>query len=147
MISRIYGASPLHLAGHLALFAIAAYALGQVLDARGAVNFAVWFVGAILLHDLVLLPAYSGVDRAVQRAAPRAVNFVRAPAAVSAVLLLAYFPLILGRADPSFENVAGYSPQGYALRWLVVSGALFLVSGCAYLIARRRPEASPRSGP
>lgn len=146
-MARVYGASPLHLAGHLALFAVAAYALGQALDARGAASFATWFVAAILLHDLVLLPAYSAVDRVVQRAAPRAVNFVRAPAVVSAVLLLAYFPLVLGRADPSFERVAGYSPQGYALRWLVVTGALFLVSACAYLIARRRPGASPKSGP
>ena len=40
MIRRLYGASPLHLAGHLALFAVAAYALGQALDARAAANFA-----------------------------------------------------------------------------------------------------------
>jgi hypothetical protein len=147
VIRRVYGASPLHLAGHLALFVVAAYALGQALDVRAAANFALWFCAAIVLHDLVLLPAYSAVDRSLQRAAPRAVNFVRFPAAISAVLLLAYFPLVLGRADANFMRAAGYTPSGYLGRWLAVTVALFALSGVACLIASRRPAASRRSGP
>jgi hypothetical protein len=63
MFTRRYGASPLHLLGHIAAFTICAYALAQIVSGGAAVNFAVWFAGAALLHDLVFLPLYSLLDR------------------------------------------------------------------------------------
>src|SRR6516164_4143086 len=58
-----YGAGPLHLLAHLAGLAIAAYALAQLLGENNWVNFLAWFIGAALLHDLVLLPIYTALDR------------------------------------------------------------------------------------
>ena len=53
-----YGASPVHLLAHLALLPLVAWALLTVLDFRAASNVVLWLVGAVILHDLVLLPAY-----------------------------------------------------------------------------------------
>ena len=69
---RRYGASPVHLLAHLALLPLAAWALLTVLDFRAASNVVLWLVGAVILHDLVLLPAYSALDRARRGVACRA---------------------------------------------------------------------------
>ena len=53
-----------HLLAHLIFLPIAAWALLTVLDFRAASNVVLWLVAAVILHDLVLLPLYSGVDRA-----------------------------------------------------------------------------------
>ena len=66
-ISRIthwYGASPLHLLALLASFALAGYAAAQLVPSRPA-GVAVWFAGAVVGHDLVLMPLYSIADRSV----------------------------------------------------------------------------------
>ena len=137
---KAYGASPWHLAGHLALLALTAYVLARLMDARAFANILVWFVGAALLHDFVLAPAYLAVDRVVTRA-PRLVNFVRVPLLVSGLLLLVWFPLILALSSGGFERVAGIPVEGYATRWLGVSAGLFVLSGLAFMgraAARRR---------
>ncbi len=67
-----YGAGPLHLIAAIAAFAIAGFAvlmLFEVQEGPQLLSFAIWFVGAILLHDMVLFPLYSGVDRLVLRGA------------------------------------------------------------------------------
>ena len=137
---KAYGASPAHLVGHLVLLGLAAYVLLRLLDARGFANILVWFVGAALLHDFVLAPSYLAVDRLLTRA-PRVVNFVRIPLLISGLLLLVWFPLILGLSSGGYERVAGIPVEGYAERWLGVSAALFAVSGLALMgrsAARRR---------
>jgi hypothetical protein len=96
------------------------------------------FVGAVLLHDFLLLPAAAGADRAIRTAVPGAINHVRVPAALSALLLLVFFPLICGRSDRTFQGVSGVAPHGYAERWLLVTAGLFAVSAAAYLLWRRR---------
>ena len=53
---RLYGSNPLHLIGHLVVFFIAGFAIVQILAGGAWVNWIAWFVGAALLHDLVLLP-------------------------------------------------------------------------------------------
>ncbi|EFL18948.1 LOW QUALITY PROTEIN: lipoprotein, partial [Streptomyces sp. C] len=61
-----YGASPFHLLLVLASFALACYAGVRLLEGD-PLGVAVWFVGAAILHDLVLLPLYAVADLAVQR--------------------------------------------------------------------------------
>lgn len=61
-----YGASPLHLLLVLASFALAVYA-GIRLLAGDTLGVIIWFVGAAMVHDLILLPLYSVTDRAAQR--------------------------------------------------------------------------------
>jgi Na+/melibiose symporter-like transporter len=134
-----YGASPLHVVLHLALFAAFAWVALQVADAREAQNIVLWFVAAIVLHDLALLPFYSAIDRVGRRAVrgPQ-VNYVRIPAALSAVLLLLFFPPILGRNEDSFARVAGVEPTGYLERWLLVTAGLFAAAAVLYVVRSRR---------
>ena len=61
-----YGASPLHALAHLAAFAVAGFVVLQFLDLRATANVLIWFVAAVVLHDFILLPFYSGLDRAAQ---------------------------------------------------------------------------------
>jgi hypothetical protein len=137
--ARHYAASPLHLVLHVALFAAFAWVALKVTDARGAGNIALWFLAAIVLHDLVLLPFYSALDRVAQRAVPGpGVNHVRIPAALSGLLLLLFFPPIIGRNDGSFARVAGVEPGGYAERWLLVTAVLFALSAVLYAVRGRR---------
>ena len=135
---RLYGAHPLHLLAHAVALPLAAFAILQLAGVRAASNIGLWFVGAVLLHDFLLLPAAAGADRAIRAAAPGAVNHVRVPAALSALLLLVFFPLICGRSDSTFEGVSGVALHGYAERWLLVTALLFSVSAAVYLVRRRR---------
>lgn len=142
MIVRRYGASPLHLLGHLALFALAFWAVSHVLDFRGARDWIVWFVGGALLHDLVFLPAYVVLDRLAGARRPSTwINHVRAPAVVSGVLLLVWLPSITDNAPEGFERVAGHGLTPDALRdWLLVTAAAFAVSAVAYVVRSRRVD-------
>lgn len=129
-----YGASPLHLILHVALFAAFAWVALQLADARAASNVVLWFLAALVLHDLVLLPFYSGIDRAATRlTTPQRINHLRIPAALSALLLLLFFPPICGKNEGSFARVAGTAPEGYAERWLLVTAVLFGGSALLYL--------------
>jgi hypothetical protein len=139
---RRYGSSPIHLLAHLAAFALAGYALLQILDARGARDVVIWFVAAVVLHDVLLLPAYSALDRAAQRITGPAVNYLRVPVILSALLLLAFFPVISGKGEGAFRATSGLAYDGYLERWLLVSGALFAGS-LAWWAIRGRGSARP----
>jgi hypothetical protein len=141
-MSARYGASPWHLAGHLALLALAGWALAQVFGTlQAAGNVVAWLVGAVVAHDLLLLPAYSGLDRIVARVGRRAVNHLRVPLGLSLLLGLVYFPVISGDGAAAFHNASGLRYAGYAGRWLLVSAALFGLSGLVF-VARRRAVAN-----
>lgn len=121
---RLYGTTPLHLLAHGLLFAVFGWVVLQLVDAREAQNIVLWFVLAVVLHDVVLLPLYSALDRLGRRLpAPR--NAVRVPALLSGLLLLLFFPPILGRNEASYARVAGEEPEGHLERWLIVTGVLF----------------------
>jgi hypothetical protein len=150
-LTRRYGSSPLHLIGHLALFAVAAYALDQIFSGGDTEQLLAWFIGFVLLHDLVLVPAYIGADRALQallarvpRSAPRSVplvNHVRVPALISGILLLVYAPLITGVGAHTYFFYSGHHVEGYLRNWLLITLGLFIASGLVYAIrvrARRR---------
>ncbi|HEY8584986.1 MAG TPA: hypothetical protein VIL49_18650 [Capillimicrobium sp.] len=147
LLRRAYGTTPLHLLGHLACFALAGYAVAQLVDTRGALNLLLWLVGALVLHDLVLLPAYSLLDRLAARGAPRgAVNYVRAPAAIAGVLALVWFPTILGKGDGAYARVSGLHFEGYLRNWLLICAALFLASALLYVVRGRRGASRGRAG-
>lgn len=141
---RRYGASPLHLAGLLACFLVAGYAAWRLLGARpGAV--VLWFVGAALLHDLVLAPLYLLLDRIGGRSGrPAWWNHVRFPAAISLLLLLIWFPEITRRSR-GYGITTGLDQSVYLDRWLTVSAALFVLSGLALVVRWVRLRAGRRS--
>ncbi|GAA2985640.1 lipoprotein [Streptomyces fulvorobeus] len=129
VVRRLYGEGPLHLLLTAASFALAGYA-GVRLLAGDAVGVVVWFVGAALVHDLVLVPVYASADRLLCRFAdrrPGLVNFVRVPVLLSGLLLLVWFPLITRQAE-RYEPASGLSPDVFLGNWLLITAALFLVS-------------------
>ncbi|MFD7690218.1 hypothetical protein [Streptomyces sp. NPDC059781] len=131
----------------LCSFVLCAYAGVRLLDGDW-VMVALWFVGAAVVHDLVLLPLYAAADRVLVKGAGRGrrrgwVNYVRVPAALSGLLLLVWFPLISGRVSERYAGVAGLSADGYAVRWLVVTAVLFGGSAVVFAVrgGRGRPSA------
>jgi hypothetical protein len=134
---RLYGASPFHLVAHAAAFGAAGYAFLRILQRGPVENFVIWFVGAALLHDLVLLPLYSFLDLGARlglrgrRVAE--INYLRVPALISGLLLLVYFPLILVEADRNYVRSTGHHPHDYARNWLLITAALFGGSALIYL--------------
>jgi hypothetical protein len=133
---RLYGASPLHLLAHLALLPLAGWAVLQVLDQRTATRIVVWLVAAVVVHDFVVLPLYSGVDRGVRAVTGRAINYVRVPAALSLLMLAVFWGTITERGEGTYSAVSGLSFEGYGMRWLLVSAALFAMSATLYGVRR-----------
>jgi hypothetical protein len=137
---RAYGASPAHLIGHVVAFAAFAWALSQILGGGYVVNYIAWFGGAAVLHDIVLLPIYSLIDRVTRHEGRRAggspfgaaINYVRAPAIISAILLLVYSPVILGYSAKNYRDDTGHALHGYLRNWLLITAGLFLISGLLY---------------
>ena len=136
-LRKHYGDTPLHLLAHLAALALVGFILLQLIDTRAVGNIALWFLGAVILHDFLLLPFYSGIDRLGARIGP-AVNYLKVPLALSALMLLVYFPLILRRSTGNLDGVSGAPHDGYLGRWLLVSAALFVVSAVLYVLRGRR---------
>ncbi|MEU8826583.1 hypothetical protein [Streptomyces sp. NPDC048636] len=141
-----YGESPWHLLLLLCSFALTAYAGVRLLhgDWLGIV---LWIVGAAVLHDLVLLPLYAVADRAVSALLPAPaswINHIRVPAFLSGLLLLVWFPLILGEQTRRYERSTGLSADVFLRRWLLISAALFLASALwlALRLWRDRPGAA-----
>jgi hypothetical protein len=154
-----YRSGPLHLLGMVVTAAVAGYA-GVRLLAANPVGIALWFAGAVVLHDLVLFPAYALADAALRRVARRRrpvppagaravrsmptrvpwLNHVRVPVLLSGLLLLVWFPLVLGLVDGR-PALTGQPEVPYLRRWLLVTAALFAISALAYglrmLSARR----------
>ena len=152
---RVYGESPLHLLGQLVAFAIAAYAFTQIVDVASTDNLSllIWFVAGALLHDLIFVPIYLVLDliarlglqdHALRRV--RVINHVRFPVAISGVMLLTLFPLILGRGEGNFERTAGEQQPDYLARWLLVTAIVFAASAIAYAVRLRLDATRRRAG-
>jgi len=119
-------------AAHLVLAGIVAWALAQMFHVSVApqpLNLALWLALGAVVHDLLLLPAYSAVDAGVRRLPRPLVNHVRFPLAISAVLALVWLPVILDRQPQNHVNALGHPPPDYLGRWLAVTAGLFAVSG------------------
>jgi hypothetical protein len=139
---RRYGAGPLHLLGHLALLAVAAYALSRAFQPRFApepLNLLAWLVGGALVHDLLLLPAYSALDAVATRTiGVRLLNHVRVPFVLSGIVFLVYAPRILDRQPRNYVNALGEPPPDYLARWAALTAVLFTVSLMAYAFRAAR---------
>jgi hypothetical protein len=150
---RHYGASPLHLLAHLVGFAIVAFALDRIFSGGDVKELLLWYLGFVLAHDLVFVPAYTGVDRLFRattarlplptRAGLPVINHVRAPVLISALLLIIYFPLISGRANGWYVELTGHNLTHYLRNWLLITAVLFLGSGLIYAARVVRAWARP----
>ncbi|MEY9995117.1 hypothetical protein ABIE67_007149 [Streptomyces sp. V4I8] len=134
--------SPLQLLLLACSFALTAYAGLRLLDGD-RFGIALWFVGAAVLHDLVLVPLYGAADQALLRGFEAAggrrwVSYVRVPAALSLLLLLVWFPLISGRVADRYAFATGLSADGFPARWLLITAVLFGGSAVVFVLRRRR---------
>jgi len=127
-------------------FALAGYAGVQLLkdDWFGV---ALWFVGAAVLHDLVLVPLYAVADRAVARSLGAAgrrkrTMYVRVPAVLSGLLLLLWFPLISGQRADHYRSATGLPGDDFLARWLLITAVLF--GGSALLLVLRESRSRSR---
>ncbi len=121
---------------YLALLPLCAWALLEVLGGRGAERIALWLVAAVVVHDLIVLPLYSGADRAARAALRGAVNYVRIPAALSLLMLVVFWGTISGAGERAYRATSGETFDGHAERWLLATAALFAGSGLVYLLRR-----------
>ena len=210
-VRRWYGANPLHLLALLAAFALAGYAVRAVIVAGQWRGFAVWFIVAIIAHDLLLFPLYTVADLPLRRLLPRhltrrvtrpvtqpitqpvtpgeasetspapgpqptvispatvetgwdhlsapatpagpvteqvagppLINYVRIPVAFSLLLLVVFFPLILGLSQPQYHRASGLGTGPYLWRWLAITGVMFAASAVTYAWRLRRLAARAR---
>lgn len=146
MFRRHYGAGPLHLIALLASLAIAGAAVVRWFDfaSSNIVRVLIWFGAAAIVHDVVLLPLYSLLDRtATSRLPVDARAYLRVPAIVSAIVLLTFAPEILRLGDSTYNRASGQHQTLYLVRYLIFTGGLFALSGflCAARLAGRRRRA------
>ena len=134
---RWYGASLLHLVVVVGALALAGVAALPLLQDDAAAKIGLWFLGAVLVHDLVLFPLYALADRALPR---RGRNHVRVPALLSGLLLLMFWPVITQHSESSYSFASGLDQDVFLGRWLAITAVLFTVSGLLFLLRRRRPE-------
>lgn len=151
MLNRIrnfYGANPLHLLVLLACFALAGYAALHTLSDGQWPLIMVWFIGAIVAHDLVLFPMYALADRSLgsglralrrpgtttieHRVAP--LNYVRVPALGAGLLFLLFFPGIVRQGADTYLAATGQTQQPFLDRWLLLTAALFTISALVYAL-------------
>ncbi len=140
-----YGAGPGHLLVLTACFAVAGYAAWRAgaADPAAAVRMALWFTGAVVVHDLVLFPLYALGDRALVRTGgrrtgggrrPSPVQHVRVPLALSGLLLLVFLPVITRHSEDAYRTASGLDQQPYLIRWLVLSALLVGASALTYVV-------------
>ncbi|MFI9599613.1 hypothetical protein ACIHCX_06965 [Streptomyces sp. NPDC052043] len=150
--ARWYGSGPLHLLVLIASFAITGYAMVRLFAVR-PLEVAIWFVGAAVLHDLILLPLYSLADqsaravlrhRATRMPQPPWINYLRVPTFLSGVLLLVWFPLIFALSTP-YPAATRLSMDVYLGRWLAITAVLFAASAVAFALKLRRVRRAARA--
>lgn len=69
---------------------------------------------------------------------PPLLNYVRIPVIFSLLLLLTFFPMILGLSAPELHRASGLGTGPYVWRWLGVTGAMFAISAVTYALRTRR---------
>ncbi|MER5457472.1 hypothetical protein ABT008_22100 [Micromonospora sp. NPDC002389] len=162
-----YGSSLRHLAVLLACFGLTGWIALRLAGEPSAGRMLLWFVGAVVAHDLILFPIYATADQGLRQVLdrfdstrssyppnatrqtaglrvgqpsppPLALNHVRVPALAAGLLFLVYLPGILRQGRDTYLAATGQDQQPYLHRWLMITGTLFLVSGGLYALRRIR---------
>jgi hypothetical protein len=127
----------------LACFALAGYAASFLLGDPALLRVLTWFVGAAVVHDLVLFPLYALADRALGRL-PRLrvplVNHVRVPLMGAGLTFLVFLPGIVRQGEATHLAATGLDQQPYLGRWLWLVAAMVALSALIYLVRLTRPS-------
>lgn len=149
---RLYGAGPGHLAALLVAFAFAGYAVYAIFQNAEPWQVLLWLALAVIVHDFVFLPLYTGAYRLAwrlgrvhqdKRRRVPVVHHLVVPTALSVLLLLAWLPLILRLSEGNYGPTTGMTQEPYLERWLAVTAALFVVSGVVYAVRAARVGRAP----
>jgi hypothetical protein len=151
-VRRLYGASPLHLFAVAAALTIVAVALdGWLKPGTHIIGILAWLTACAIAYEVVVIPLASLLDRFVLRSSRRPTsqpglgavrNYVRVPALLSALLLLAFLPLIFTFGRNSFIQSTGDAPPSYLTRWLLATAAMFAISAVVYGLSAARAARS-----
>ncbi len=148
-----YGSNPLHLLGTIAALALAGYVV-MLLGPQAIWNhkvwwqsIAVWFLAAVIAHDLVLFPLYALADRSVTAGlkaircrrpvlSPRVspLNYLRVPTLAAGLSLLLFFPGIIRQGAARYAAATGQTQQPFLERWLLLVGAVYGLSALAFAV-------------
>jgi hypothetical protein len=153
--ARAYGANPLHLLALLASFALAGYAVAHLVHESAFLRILIWFLAAVIGHDLILFPLYALADRsltgalralwprrgALARVSP--LNYIRIPALGTGLLFLVFLPGIIRQGQTTYHAATGQTQQPFLDRWLLLTAAMFALSAILYAarLRRNRPPA------
>jgi hypothetical protein len=146
-IRHFYGASPLHLLALIACFAMAGYAAVHTAETTDWPLILLWFLGAVVGHDLILFPLYALADHSIHSAVgaisgrlspPRPgvspLNYIRTPALGAALTFLLFFPGIVRQGQDTYLAATGQTQQPYLARWLLLVAVMFGLSTIAYAV-------------
>ncbi len=150
---RAYGANPLHLLALLASFAVAGYAVSHLVHESTFVRILIWFLAAVIGHDLLLFPLYALADRSLggalralwprrgtlARVPPR--NYIRVPVLGTGLLFLVFLPGIIRQGQSTYHAATGQTQQPFLDRWLLLTAAMFALSAILYAIRLQRTRA------
>ncbi len=157
-LSRAYGAHPLHLLALLGCFALTGYVAVHMVNAPLLPRMVIWFLAAVVAHDLILFPLYALADRSLHsllKLVPSAphkgvpvvptVNYLRIPALGVAFTFVLFLPGIIQEGGPTYLAATGQTQAPYLGRWLLLAAAMFLVSAIVYAIRTRIAGAPARA--
>lgn len=156
---NFYGASPLHLLALMACFALVAYTIGKL----GLTSLwdgptwwqtvIVWFIGAVIAHDLILFPLYALADKSVQgglravrgRAVPSdrtvpPLNYIRIPILITGLTFVMFFPGIIRQGAANYLRATGQTQEPFLTRWLLIVAIAFGISAVLYAVQLRRAK-------
>lgn len=151
---RFYGAHPLQLLLVLGCFALAGYAALRTVAEPDWPLILLWFVAAVVGHDLILFPVYALADRSLgvlsQRLPSRRplvppLNFVRVPALGAVLTLLLFLPGIIRQGASTYLAATGQTQEPFLGRWLLLCAAMFGLSAGVYAIRVRSAGAPARA--
>jgi hypothetical protein len=140
MIRRFYGSHPLHLLALLCCFAFTGYVAIHIVHEPALPRILLWFLGAVIGHDVILFPLYALADRSARIFRPTALplrNYVRIPALGAGLLFLMFFPGIIRQGAARYHTSTGQTQAPFLERWLLLTAAMFAISAVIYAIRLR----------
>jgi hypothetical protein len=143
-----YGAPPAHLLVLVGCLALAGYAASFLLGDPALLRVLTWFVGAAVVHDLVLFPLYALADRVLGRL-PRLpvplINHVRVPLLGAGLTFLVFLPGIVRHGQETHLAATGLDQQPYLGRWLAIVAAMVALSALVYVVRSVRQRSRTRA--